>query len=60
MEKITATYDKDSKRYHVFQLDEGQGIVGTIYFPRKGESVPDEVVIALKTHAEKDKELKDK
>jgi hypothetical protein len=30
MEKITATYNQDSKRYHRFVIDEGQGIVGTL------------------------------
>lgn len=48
MEKITATFDQDSKRYHRFTIDEGRGIVGTIYVPR-GEDVPDEIVIALRT-----------
>jgi len=49
MEKITATFDQDSKRYHRFLIDEGQGIVGNIYVP-KGEDVPGEISIALRTH----------
>jgi len=60
MEKVTATFDKDSRNFHRFLIDEGQGIVGMIYFPRKGEPVPDEVVIALRTPREKDEESKDK
>jgi len=48
MEKITATFDRDSKRYHQFTIDEGQGIVGNIYVP-KGEDIPAEVLIRLRT-----------
>ena len=48
MEKITATYDMDSKRYYRFYIDEGQGVVGNIYIP-KGEDIPDEITIALRT-----------
>lgn len=53
MEKeITATYDQDSKRYHRFMIDEGQGITGMIYIP-KNEKVPDTpLVIQLRTKAE--------
>jgi hypothetical protein len=47
-EKLTATFDRDSKRYQHFIIDEGQGIVGNIYIP-KGEDIPDEVTIELRT-----------
>ena len=50
-EKLTATFDGDSKRYHRFIIDEGQGIVGMVYVP-KGEDVPREVAIELRTKNE--------
>ena len=35
LERITATYEKDSKRYNRFKVEENDlGIVGTIYFPK--------------------------
>lgn len=45
---ITATYDRDSKRYHRYIIDEEQGIVGNIYIP-KGSSVPKRVVVELQS-----------
>ena len=55
MEKeLTATYDQDSKRYHRFMIDEGQGIAGTIYIP-KDKKVPESVTIFLRTRGEKEK-----
>jgi len=50
--KLVAIYIKDSKRYHVFQLEEGQGVTGSLYFPRDGDKIPDEVTIILKTPGE--------
>ena len=50
-EKITAIFTKDSRRYHRFDIEEGQGIVGTIYFPKDGEKIPDELTVVLKTRA---------
>lgn len=44
---ITATYDKDSKRFHRYVIDEGQNIVGNIYFPKDGV-IPKSLTIALK------------
>ena len=44
--EITATFDQDSKRYHRYTIDEGQGIVGNIYFP-KGQDIPKELIIKL-------------
>ncbi len=49
--EITATYDQDSKRYHRFLIDGGQGITGTIYIPRDMK-VPDTVSVQLKTKGE--------
>lgn len=55
MEKeLTATYDQDSKRYHRFLIDGGQGITGTIYV-LKDKEIPDSVTISLKTKGEKEK-----
>lgn len=45
--KITATYDRDSKRYHRYIIDDGQGIVGNIYIPKDIEKVPKEIVITM-------------
>lgn len=51
MEKeLIATYDQDSKRYHRFTINEGQGLTGTIYVP-KDKEVPNSVTIFLKTKA---------
>jgi hypothetical protein len=44
---VTATYDRDSKRYHRYLIDEGQGITGTLYIPKKEEQIPEEIVIKL-------------
>lgn len=46
--EITATYDRDSRRYHRFLVDDGQKIKGAVYLP-KSEPVPDTVTILLKT-----------
>jgi hypothetical protein len=45
--EITASYDQDSKRYHRYVIDEGQGIVGNIYVP-KGKEIPKQVLIKLR------------
>ena len=47
--ELIAVYTKDSKRYHVFQLEEGQRVIGSLYFPKDGDKIPDQVVIILKT-----------
>ena len=44
---IVASYDKDSKRYHRYIVDIGQGIVGNIYVP-KSEQIPKKLTIELK------------
>lgn len=45
--QLTATYDQDSKRYHRYIIDEGQGIVGNIYIP-KGDDIPKQIIINLR------------
>ena len=45
---VKATYDRDSKKYHRYIIDEGQGIVGNIYIPKTVESAPTRVVIEMK------------
>ena len=45
--EIIASYDQDSKRYHRYVIDEGQGIVGNIYVP-KGKEIPKELKITLR------------
>jgi len=44
--RITAIYERDTKRYHRFLIDEGQGITGSLYIP-KSEKVPEIVEIVL-------------
>jgi len=51
--ELTAVYAKDSKRFHVFQLEESQEVTGSLYFPKGGNKIPDEVTIILKTPGEK-------
>ena len=50
--ELTAIYTRDSRHYHVFQLEEGQGVTGSLYFPRDSGEVPNQVVITLKTPGE--------
>lgn len=45
---ITATYDQDSKRYHRYIIDEGQGIVGNLYIPKDTKDIPKEITISLR------------
>jgi hypothetical protein len=45
--EVTATYDRDSKRYHRYLIDEGQGVTGTVYIPKKEDQIPQEIVIKL-------------
>ena len=39
------TYEKDSKRYHRFQIETEQGIVGTVYVPKDLSPLPDRLVL---------------
>ena len=38
-------YDKDSKRYHRFQVKTETGIVGTIYIPRESKPIPLKLIL---------------
>lgn len=53
--ELNAIYTKDSKRFHVFQLEGSQGVTGSLYFPKDGDKIPDRVVVVLKTPGEKSK-----
>jgi len=45
--EITATFEKDSKRFRRFLIDNNkEGIVGTIYIP-KGSKTPEEITISF-------------
>jgi len=44
---LTATYDRDSKRYHRYLIDEGQGVTGTVYIPKDEGHIPEEILIKL-------------
>ena len=46
-ETVKATYDRDSKKFHRYIINEGQGIVGNIYIPKTVESAPIRVIIEL-------------
>ena len=46
--EVTATYDQDSKRYHRYIIDEGQGIVGNVYVPKDVKAAPKEIVLKLR------------
>jgi len=45
--ELTAIYDQESKGYRRFTIDEGQGIRGTLYFP-KDEPIPRMVTVLLR------------
>jgi hypothetical protein len=47
--ELKAVYTKDSKRFHVFQLEDGQQVKGSLYFPRDGDKIPDQVIVTLET-----------
>ena len=38
-------YDKDSKRYHRFQVKTKTGIVGTIYMPKESQPIPRKLIL---------------
>ena len=46
------TYDKDSKRYHRYQIEADQGVVGTVYVPKDLEPMPDRIVLERKDKEE--------
>ena len=47
MNEITGklNYEQDSKRYHRFQIETEQGIVGTVYVPKDLSPIPDRIVL---------------
>ena len=49
--EITATFDQDSKRYHRYTIDKGQGIVGNVYIPKESAEIPKQLIINLKVKA---------
>jgi len=54
MPELKATYEKDSKRYHLFTIQENEyGIVGSIYVPKNSSSnIPNEFTVKLEVPAE--------
>lgn len=46
--EIHATYTHDSKKYHKYVIDQGQEAVGTLYFSKEMNGVPEEVILKLK------------
>lgn len=51
--EVNAQYEQDSKRYHRFNIDdESARVVGSVYC-LKGEEVPEQIVINLKSLGER-------
>jgi hypothetical protein len=46
--EVTATYDRDSKRYHRYNIDEGKGIAGSVYIPKEENPICKEILIKLR------------
>jgi hypothetical protein len=44
-------YDKDSKRYHRFQIETESGVTGTVYLPKDLNPIPRKLVLE---YADKD------
>jgi len=38
-------YDKDSSKYHRFQLKAEGGIVGTLYVPKEAKDIPETILL---------------
>ena len=55
--KIKATYIGDSKYFHFFHIDGGQGFMGNIYVP-KDKPIPLTLTIHLRTKSEAEAEQK--
>ena len=53
---ITATFDDDTKRMHRFIIDDGQSVTGTIYVPKDSTTMPETVIVRLRTKAARDKD----
>lgn len=39
------TYERDSKRYHRFDIETESGVVGTIYIPKDLRPLPDRICL---------------
>jgi len=48
--KTIATFDRDTKHFRRFLIDDGQGVSGTLYLP-KSEQVPEVLEIELRSKA---------
>ena len=38
-------FNKDSKRYHRFNIETDEGIVGTVYVPKDSKSTPKRLIL---------------
>ena len=38
-------FNKDSKRYHRFNIETDEGIVGSVYVPKELESMPEKLIL---------------
>jgi hypothetical protein len=38
-------FEQDSKRYHRFQIETEEGIVGTLYIPKDFETMPATIIL---------------
>ena len=38
-------YQQDSKRYHRFQIETEEGVVGTVYLPKDLQPLPKKIVL---------------
>ena len=38
-------YDKDSKRYHRFQIETDSGVTGTVYLPKDLKPIPRKLIL---------------
>ena len=38
-------FEKDSKRYHRFQIETNVGIVGTVYVPKSAGGIPSRLIL---------------
>lgn len=45
--ELTASfrYQQDSKRYHRFNIDSEDGMVGNVYIPKTVDQIPDKIVL---------------
>jgi hypothetical protein len=43
--KGTFKYERDSKRYHRFRIENKEGITGTIYIPKDMDPLPERIIL---------------